>query len=230
VNTAALHAATKDKTVVGMADLEYAKDKILMGPERKSAVFPLKSRTLAAYHEGGHTLMAMFTEGAPQLHKATIMPRGASLGHTAFVLQRDEDMYSRTKLQMLADLDCAMGGRVAEELVFGFEEVTTGAGSDLANATSIARNMVLRVGMGPRTGPRSLVEDDLETLSAETKHKVDQDIRELLQDSYERATKKLTSKRVELERLAQALLTYETLDQREIFSVVNGKPLQRAEL
>ena len=117
-------------------------------------------------------------------------------GHTSMIPKRDEDMRSRTRHQMLADLDVAMGGRVAEELIFGLNEVTTGAGSDLQRATSIARNMVLGVGMGPRVGPRSLANTDFDNLSAETKSRVDQDISELLQQSYKRTLKLITQRKV----------------------------------
>lgn len=154
VNVAAVKAARDKETAVTQNSLEYAKDRILMGVERKSAFITEESRKLTAYHEGGHALVAMLTKGASPVHKATIMPRGNALG---MVMQLpDKDDKSMTRKQLLAMLDVCMGGRVAEELIFGGENVTTGASQDLTSATQIARAMVTEYGFSDRVGPQRL--------------------------------------------------------------------------
>ncbi|CAA2965498.1 ATP-dependent zinc metalloprotease FTSH 4, mitochondrial [Olea europaea subsp. europaea] len=150
VNVTALKAAMDGAKAVSMADLEHAKDKIMMGSERKSAVIPEESQKLTAYHEDGHALVAVHTDGALPVHKATIVPRGMSLGMVAQL--PDKDKTSKSRKQMLADLDVCMGGRVAEELIFGENEVTSGASSDLQQATNLARAMVTKYGMGKQVG------------------------------------------------------------------------------
>ena len=154
VNVAAIKAARDKQSAVNQHSLEYAKDRILMGVERKSAFITEESRKLTAYHEGGHTLVAMLTKGASPVHKATIMPRGNALG---MVMQLpDKDDKSMTRKQLLAMLDVCMGGRVAEELIFGGDNVTTGASQDLTSATQIARAMVTEYGFSDRVGPQRL--------------------------------------------------------------------------
>jgi ATP-dependent metalloprotease len=155
VNIAAIKAARDKAIAVTQSAVEYAKDRIMMGAERKSAFITDESRTLTAYHEGGHALVAMLTSGASPVHKATIMPRGAALG---MVMQLpDKDSTSVTRRQLMAMLDVCMGGRVAEELIFGGDDVTTGASQDLSSASSIARAMVTEYGFSDRVGPQKLV-------------------------------------------------------------------------
>lgn len=154
INVAAVKAARDKQSAVNQHSLEYAKDRILMGVERKSAFITEESRKLTAYHEGGHALVAMLTKGASPVHKATIMPRGNALG---MVMQLpDKDDKSMTRKQLLAMLDVCMGGRVAEELIFGGDNVTTGASQDLTSATQIARAMVTEYGFSDRVGPQRL--------------------------------------------------------------------------
>lgn len=150
VNVAAIKASQDNKSQVSMADLEFAKDRIMMGAERKSAVITEDSRRLTAYHEGGHALVACFTEGALPVHKATVVPRGMALGMVTQLPDQDETSWS--KKQMLARMDVCMGGRVAEEVIFGADHVTSGASSDFEQATNIAMNMVERWGMSEKLG------------------------------------------------------------------------------
>eukprot|EP01006_Ploeotia_vitrea_P037481 TRINITY_DN66132_c5_g4_i1.p1 TRINITY_DN66132_c5_g4~~TRINITY_DN66132_c5_g4_i1.p1 ORF type:complete len:751 (-),score=350.00 TRINITY_DN66132_c5_g4_i1:49-2178(-) len=226
VNSAAVRASMLGLSEVGHAELEYAKDKILMGPERKSAVMTEESRRLTAYHEGGHALVAIFTNGAYPIHKATIMPRGQALG---MVHQLPEhDVVSNSKQQLLAQMDVCMGGRVAEELIFGDSQVTTGASSDISKATSIAKSMVLKYGMSPRVGPIEHDDSEIEKLSPQTKQIIDDEVRLIIEQSYARAKKLLESKQDSLHALAQALLKYETLDRDEILSVLEGKSIRRS--
>merc|ERR1719473_264156 len=167
MNVAALRASHDDKKKVGMPDLEFACDKIRMGAERKSAVISPENLQLTAYHEGGHALVALKTPGAMPIHKATIMPRGDALGMVSYLPEKDQMNLSRQ--QMLAHIDVYMGGRIAEEIIFGAEQVTTGASSDLQQATSMARNMVTRYGMSESLGPLYHDRQELETLSPATR-------------------------------------------------------------
>lgn len=215
VNVAALKAAMDGAKSVTMPDMEYAKDKILMGSERKSAVISEESRRLTAYHEGGHALVALHTDGAMAVHKATIVPRGQSLGMVAQLPEKDETSFSRR--QMLARLNVAMGGRAAEELIFGDSEVTSGASQDFKAATSLARLMVTKFGMSKAVG---LVAHDYANdgnrMSPETRLLVETEVRELLQAAYENAKHILVTHQDELHMLAQALLEHETLTGSQI--------------
>lgn len=215
VNVAALKAAMDGAKSVTMPDMEYAKDKILMGSERKSAVISEESRRLTAYHEGGHALVALHTDGAMAVHKATIVPRGQSLGMVAQLPEKDETSFSRR--QMLARLNVAMGGRAAEELIFGDSEVTSGASQDFKAATSLARLMVTKFGMSKAVG---LVAHDYANdgnrMSPETRLLVETEVRELLQAAYENAKHILVTHQDELHMLAQALLEHETLTGTQI--------------
>ncbi|XP_005290980.2 ATP-dependent zinc metalloprotease YME1L1 isoform X1 [Chrysemys picta bellii] len=222
VNQAALKAAVDGKDMVTMKELEFSKDKILMGPERRSVEIDDKNKTITAYHESGHAIIAYYTKDAMPINKATIMPRGPTLGHVS--LLPENDRWSETRSQLLAQMDVSMGGRVAEELIFGSDHITTGASSDFDNATKIAKLMVTRFGMSEKLGVMTYT--DTGKLSPETQSAIEQEIRTLLKDSYERAKNILKTHAKEHKNLAEALLTYETLDAKEIQIVLEGKKLE----
>ncbi|KAJ3671160.1 hypothetical protein LUZ60_008586 [Juncus effusus] len=219
VNVAALKAAMDGAKSVSMSDLEYAKDRIMMGSERKSAVISPESRKLTAFHEGGHALVAIHTDGALGVHKATIVPRGMSLGMVAQLPDKDETSISRR--QMLARLDVCMGGRVAEELIFGENEITSGASSDLQQATKLAHAMVTKYGMSKDVGLVSYsFEENGKSVSTETKLRIEQEVREFLERAYNNAKHILTTHNNELHVLANALLEHETLSGAQIKSLL----------
>ncbi|KAM3860683.1 ATP-dependent zinc metalloprotease YME1L1-like [Diretmus argenteus] len=221
VNQAALKAAVDEKDMVTMKDLEFAKDKILMGPERKSVEIDKKNKTITAYHESGHAIVAYYTKDAMPINKATIMPRGPTLGHVSMLPENDR--WSETRAQLLAQMDVSMGGRVAEELIFGDDYITTGASSDFDGATKIAKLMVTRFGMSDKLGVMTYT--DLSKQSPETQAAIEQEVRVLLKASYERAKSILKNYSMEHKKLADALLRYETLDAKEIQLVLEGKSL-----
>ncbi|XP_063063032.1 ATP-dependent zinc metalloprotease YME1L1-like isoform X1 [Engraulis encrasicolus] len=221
VNQAALKAAVDGKDMVTMKELEFAKDKILMGPERRSVEIDKKNKTITAYHESGHAIVAYYTKDAMPINKATIMPRGPTLGHVSMLPENDR--WSETRAQLLAQMDVSMGGRVAEELIFGDENITTGASSDFDGATKIAKMMVTRFGMSDKLGVMTY--NDMTKQSPETQAAVEQEIRVLLQDSYDRAKTLLKKYNKEHKKLADALLAHETLDAKEIQKVLEGKAL-----
>jgi ATP-dependent metalloprotease len=224
VNTAALHASTQDQESIDMRALEYSKDKILMGAERRSAVITPEGAKMTAYHEGGHALVALRTAGADPVHKATIMPRGQALG---MVMQLpDKDQTSMSRKQMLARLDVCMGGRVAEEMIFGYDEVTSGASSDIQQATSLARRMVTQWGMSDKVGV--VFHSSRDDPSPEQKAIIDQEVQKLLTASYERATNILKKHRRELDIIARALIDRETLTGSEIDDLLAGRSLKPA--
>ncbi|XP_044178692.1 ATP-dependent zinc metalloprotease FTSH 4, mitochondrial-like isoform X2 [Acropora millepora] len=223
VNAAAIYAAAEGDQSVTTRHLEFARDKILMGPERKSAVIEAKNREMVAYHEGGHALVALYTPAALPIYKATIVPRGSALGMVAQLPEKDELNWS--KAQLLARLDVAMGGRVAEEIIFGKENVTTGAASDMESSTKLARAMVTMYGMSDKVGMIQIKDDDKS--SPELQALVENEIKQLLKESYERAKTLLQAHSKEHNRLAQALLKYETLDLEEIKVVIQGRNLSR---
>ncbi len=232
VNEAALLAARKNKRKVTSREFDEAKDKVLMGNERKSMAMDEKEKTLTAYHEAGHAICGLFTEGADPIHKATIIPRGRALGMVQYLPEKDR--YSFTRQQMLARLVVAMGGRAAEELKFGHGEVTSGASGDISAATNLARSMVTEWGMSDKLGPILYAENSGEVflgksvtqnqnMSEETARLVDEEIKALVLEGHEKAVALLKEKHEEWERLAQALIEYETLTGEDIQAVIKGE-------
>ena len=230
VNEAALLAARKNKRIVTLTEFEEARDKVMMGAERRSMVMTEEERTLTAYHEAGHAIVTINESAAHPIHKATIIPRGRALGMVMQLPERDE--LSQTREQLHAQLAIAMGGRVAEEIIFGEDKVTTGASSDIEQATQRARAMVMRAGLSKELGPVAYGANEEEVflgrsvartqnMSEETSKKVDSEIRKIVDKGYERARKVLTEKINDLHKLAKALLTYETLSGEEIENLIN---------
>lgn len=226
VNQAALRAAIDGADCVSMKHLESARDKVLMGPERKSRIPDEEANMITAYHEGGHAIVAYFTKDSHPLHKVTIIPRGPSLGHTAYIPEKER--YHVTKSQLLAMMDTMMGGRAAEELIFGHDKITSGASSDLRQATQIATHMVKDWGMSEKIGLRTLPENSksfsYEQLGPSTNELVDHEIKRILTESYDRARNILKTHAKEHRALAEALLKYETLDADDIKAIMADKP------
>ncbi|KAM7343056.1 ATP-dependent zinc metalloprotease YME1L isoform 2-T2 [Cochliomyia hominivorax] len=222
INQAALRAAIDGAETVTMKHLETARDKVLMGPERKARLPDEEANLITAYHEGGHAIVAYYTKESHPLHKVTIMPRGPSLGHTAYIPEKER--YHVTKQQLLAMMDTMMGGRAAEELIFGADKITSGASSDLKQATSIATHMVKDWGMSEKVGLRTIETSKglypNETLGPNTVEAVDAEIKRILNDSYERAKAILRKHAKEHKALAEALLKYETLDAEDIKAIM----------
>ena len=234
VNEAALLAARKNKRKVTSMDFDEAKDKVLMGNERKSMAMDEKEKTLTAYHEAGHAICGLFTEGADPIHKATIIPRGRALGMVQYLPEKDR--YSFTRQQMLARLTVAMGGRAAEELKFGNEQVTSGAAGDISMATNLARSMVTEWGMSDSLGPVLYAENSGEVflgksvtqnknMSEDTARLVDAEIKRFVTEGHQKAVALLNEKKEEWERLAQALMEYETLTGEDIQAVIKGEKI-----
>ncbi len=230
VNEAALLAARKNKRIVTSVEFEEAKDKVMMGAERRSMVMTDEEKKLTAYHEAGHAIVTINEKAAYPIHKATIIPRGRALGMVMQLPEKDE--VSQTREQLHAQMAIAMGGRVAEELIFGDDKVTTGAASDIEQATKRARAMVMRAGLSKELGPIAYGENEEEVflgrsvarqqnMSEETAKKVDAEIKKFVEKGYERAKKVLNEKIDDLHKLAKALLTYETLTGNEIKDLIN---------
>lgn len=224
VNQAAIHASQVKAQSVNMNHFEWAKDKILLGAARKTMVLTEETRKNTAFHEAGHAIMALYTPGATSLYKATILPRGTALGITFQLPEMDK--YDQTKRELLARLDVCMGGKIAEEMLNGPENVTSGCSSDLKSATQVARAMVTSFGMSDAIGPVQL-SDSWTEWSAATRSLAEQEIRRLLLESEDRTRKMLSDKNTELHRLAHGLLEYETLDKEEIVKVVKGVKLDK---
>lgn len=221
VNEAAVHASKKKAKEVTMNDFEWAKDKVIMGAERKTMVINPKEKEMTAYHEAGHALIGYYNNPL-RIHKVTILPRGQTLGHVA---KRPEmDKYSYTSSEFMQDIECAYGGLVAEELVYGADKTTSGVSSDIENATRLAFMMVTAWGMSKGLGPIEY-RHRYNTLSPKTKADIEDEVRRKLNEAYEKTKKMLTEKRPELDALAQALLKYETLDRAELAKVLQGKEL-----
>ena len=236
VNEAALTAARRNKRMVTQAEFEEAKDKVMMGAERKSLVMTEEEKLLTAYHEGGHAIVGLNVVATDPIHKATIIPRGRALGMVMQLPERDK--LSMSLEQMTSRLAIMMGGRVAEELIFGREKVTSGASSDIEQATRLARMMVTRWGLSEALGTVSYGENQDEVFlgmsvsrtqnaSEATVQKIDTEIRRFVEDGYNEATRILTEKRADLEALAKGLLEFETLSGDEIIDLLNGKKPNR---
>jgi cell division protease FtsH len=233
VNEAALMAARRNKRMVTQHEFEDAKDKVMMGSERRSLVMTEEEKMLTAYHEGGHAIVALNVPATDPVHKATIIPRGRALGMVMQLPERDKLSMSRE--QMTSRLAIMMGGRVAEELVFGHDKVTSGAASDIEQATKLARMMVTRWGLSDELGTVAYGENQEEvflgysvsrqqSISEATVQKIDGEIRRLVEDGYAEAKRILQDKRAELDQLAKGLLEYETLTGDEIKDLLVGKP------
>ncbi len=236
VNEAALLAARKNKLKVSSADFDAAKDKVLMGNERKSMAMDEKEKLLTAYHEAGHAICSLNVKDTDPIHKATIIPRGRALGMVQQLPEKDK--YSYTRVQMLSRLAILMGGRVAEELKFGYDAVTSGASSDINAATNLARAMVTEWGMSDLLGPIRYSENSNEVflgrsvtqnqnMSEETARLVDAEIKRLVTEGYEEAKKILQTHKKDWEKLANALMEYETLTGDEIKDVIKGKVVDK---
>jgi cell division protease FtsH len=232
VNEAALLAARRDAQGVGMYDFEQARDKVMLGAERKSLIMSDEDKRATAYHEAGHALVALLTPDADPVHKVTIIPRGMSLGVT--MTMPDEDRFNLTKAQIVAQIKHAMGGRAAEKLVLDY--FSTGASNDLKQATELARSMVCTYGMSDRIGPISLDEGSHDVFlgrdimqrkdySDKLAQQVDEEVMGLLTGLYEEALQMLRDNRAILERITESLLERETLDGKELALLVEGKPL-----
>ncbi|WP_026289750.1 ATP-dependent zinc metalloprotease FtsH [Thioalkalivibrio sulfidiphilus] len=232
VNEAALFAARSNKRLVDMHDFERAKDKIMMGAERKSMVMNDAEKKLTAYHEAGHAIVGRLVPEHDPVYKVSIIPRGRALGVTMFL--PEEDRYSHSKTRLESQICSLFGGRIAEELIFGPDKVTTGASNDIERATAIARNMVTKWGLSDRLGPLSYSEDEGEVflgrqvtqhkhMSDETAHAIDEEIRRVIDTSYERAKKILEQNMDKLHLMAEALMKYETIDVEQINDIMEGK-------
>ncbi|NWG91457.1 MAG: ATP-dependent metallopeptidase FtsH/Yme1/Tma family protein [Parvularculaceae bacterium] len=238
VNEAALLAARRGKRFVTSKEFDDAKDKVMMGAERRSMVMTEEEKMLTAYHEAGHALVGISVPGNDPVHKATIIPRGRALGMVQYLPERDR--YSMSFEQMKARIAMAMGGRVAEELKFGKEKVTSGAQSDIEHATKIARAMVTQYGLSEKLGPIAYAEDEGEvflgqsiartkSISSDTAKLIEEEIRRFVTEGHDRARQVLTDRNADWERLAQALLEYETLTGDEINAILRGEKVVRKE-
>jgi cell division protease FtsH len=236
VNEAALYAARLGKRLVAMSEFEFAKDKVMMGAERKSMVMTEDEKRMTAYHEAGHAIVAIHEPASDPIHKATIIPRGRALGMVMRLPERDNYSYHRDK--MYANLSVSMGGRVAEEVIFGYDKVSSGASSDISYASSLARDMVTRWGMSDLLGPLEYSEADSETflgysanrpirMSNQTAQLIDTEIKRIVEGAYDRAKQLLSDHLDELHALAKALLEYETLTGEEIKKAVKGEDIGR---
>lgn len=225
VNEAALFAARFNKRVVNMADLEKAKDKLIMGAERHSMVMGEKEKKMTAYHEAGHAIVGRIVPEHDPVYKVSIMPRGRALGVTMFLPETDQ--YSASKCKLDSMISSLYGGRIAEELIFGWEQVSTGASNDIERATELARNMVTKWGLSQRLGPLAYSEEEGEvflgrsvtqhkTVAEETSHTIDEEIRAFIDKNYQRAEKILKENEDILHAMAAALMKYETIDKNQI--------------
>ncbi len=232
VNEAALFAARANNRTVGMDEFEKAKDKIMMGTERRSMVITEEEKRLTAYHESGHAIVGLTVPDHDPVYKVTIIPRGRALGVTMFLPEQDRYSYSKRRLN--SQISSLFGGRIAEELVFGADAVTTGASNDIERATEIARNMVTKWGLSDLMGPLTYSEDEGEVflgrsvtqhkqVSDETAYTIDKEIRNIVDANYQRAEQILTDNRDKLDSMADALIKYETIDASQLKEIMAGK-------
>jgi len=232
VNEAALFAARANKKLVEMDDLEQAKDKVMMGAERRSMVMSEEDKRNTAYHEAGHAIVGLLSPSHDPVYKVTIIPRGKTLGVTMFLPEKDS--YSQDKEQLESMISSLFGGRIAEELILGKDHVTTGASNDIERATQIARNMVTKWGLSEKLGPLTYSEDEGEIflgrsitkhkeVSEVTAHLIDEEIRVFIDRSYARAEKILKKNMDKLHMMADALMKYETIDSDQIGDIMAGK-------
>ena len=232
VNEAALFAARANKRLVTMDEFERAKDKIMMGAERRSMVMSEEEKRLTAYHEAGHAIVGLNVPEHDPVYKVTIIPRGRALGVTMFLPEADR--YSTSKRRLESRIATLFGGRVAEEIVFGADSVTTGASNDIERATELARNMVTKWGLSQRLGTLTYAEDDGEVFLGRsvTQHKqvgdktrdaIDEEIRRLIDDNFERARAILTAHLEKLHVMADALMRFETIDEQQIQDIMEGR-------
>jgi cell division protease FtsH len=233
VNEAALFAARANQKSVSMDQFERAKDKIMMGAERRSLVMSEKEKLNTAYHESGHAIVGVNLPEHDPVYKVTIIPRGRALGVTFFL--PEEDRYSYSKQRLESQIASLFGGRIAEELAFGPDAVTTGASNDIERATSLARNMVTKWGLSDKLGPLTYLEESGEVflgrsvtqnkqVSDETAHVIDVEVRRVIDAAYQRARGILVEHRDKLDAMAQALIKYETIDEGQIKDVMAGRP------
>ena len=238
VNEAALFAARAGDTEVAMGMFEKAKDKIMMGAERRSIVMSENERKLTAYHEAGHAIVGRQVPEHDPVHKVSIIPRGRALGVTLFLPERDR--YSMSKRQLESQISSLFGGRLAEEMIFGPEQVTTGASNDIERATDIARNMVTRFGLSDGLGPLAYAEDEGEVflgrsvtqqrqVSPETAQAIDQEVRIIIDRNYQRTKRILEENLEQLHTMAEALLKYETIGKDQIDDIMAGRPMREPE-
>ncbi|WP_442784322.1 MULTISPECIES: ATP-dependent zinc metalloprotease FtsH [unclassified Cocleimonas] len=228
VNEAALFSARGDKRVVSMEEFEKAKDKIMMGAERKSMVMNEKEKSNTAYHEAGHAIVGLIVPDHDPVYKVTIIPRGRALGVTMFL--PEEDKYSASKQNLESQISTLFGGRIAEEMILGKEGVTTGASNDIERATSIARNMVTKWGLSEKLGPLSYSDDEnqgfmgapTKSVSDDTAHEIDDEVRKIIDTNYVRAETILKENIDKLDAMAKALIKYETIDQEQIAAIMKG--------
>jgi cell division protease FtsH len=233
VNESALMAAKANQRLVGMKDLENAKDKIMMGAERRSMVIQKEEKELTAYHEAGHDIVAINCPNSDPIHKATIIPRGRALGLVMRLPERDQ--FSVTRAKLIDDLAVAMGGRAAEELIFGYDKVTTGASSDIEQATKMAKSMITKWGLSDKMGPVFYgIEESSKyyggsekDFSDDTAKAIDDETKRIVSEAIDRAKKILNDKKNDLEKLARGLLEFETLSGEEIKDLLAGKEIRR---
>ena len=232
INEAALIAARANKKYVSMEQLDRAKDKVMMGTERKSMVISEEERKLTAYHEAGHAIVGLSVQDHDPVYKVTIIPRGIALGLTMFL--PEQDRYSFSKKRLVSQITSLFGGRAAEELIFGKDSVTTGASNDIEKATEIARKMVTKWGLSDKLGPLTYIEDEGEVFLGRsvTQHKqvsditvktIDEEVRRIIDQSYHDAAKILKTNIKRLHKMAEALIKYETLDENQIGDIMNDK-------